>query len=239
MFILKAKIRKETGKKTKVIKKAGLIPAVVYGNGIKNVSIEVNYAEFKKVLLTAGESSLISLKIEGETKERPVLIHDIQKDYVTDKFIHLDFYQASLDQEVEVLVPLIFEGVSLAIKDLGGTLVKEAQEIKVKALPQNLPHDIKVDISVLNTFEDEIKVKDLNVSAGVKIIKGAEDMVAKVIAPSKVEEDLEKPIEEKVDDVEKVEKEKKVKEGEEVVEDGKPSSSAKASDDKEKKEGKK
>jgi len=222
MFTLNAKIRKETGKKTKSIKKAGLIPAVVYGNGIKNVSLEVNCDEFKKILSTAGESSLISLKIEGETKERPVLIHAIQKDYVTDKFIHLDFYQASLSQEVEVLVPLIFEGTSLAIKDLGGTLVKEAQEIKVKALPQNLPHDIKVDISVLNTFEDEIKVKDLKIPAGVKIVKGAEDMVAKVVAPSKVEEDLEKPIEEKVDDVEKVEKEKKVKEGEEGAEDEKP-----------------
>lgn len=222
MFTLKAKIRKEIGKRTKSIKKAGLIPAVVYGNGVKNISIEVDYKEFNKVLLTAGESSLISLKIEGETKERPVLVHDIQKDYVTDKFIHLDFYQASLDQEVEVSVPLIFEGVSLAIKDLGGTLVKEAQEIKVKALPQNLPHDIKVDISVLNNFEDEIKVKDLKVSVGVRIMKGAEDMVAKVVPQAKVEEDLEKPIEEKVDDIEKVEKEKKVKEGEEVVEEGKP-----------------
>ncbi len=212
MYTLKAKIRKVTGKRTKSLKKAGLIPAVVYGNGIKNVSIEVEYEEFRKVLLAAGESSLISLKIEGETKERPVLVHDMRKDYVTDKFIHLDFYQAALDQEVEVSVPLIFEGVSLAIKDLGGTLVKEAQEIKVKALPQNLPHDIKIDISVLNTFDDEIKVKDLKVPAGVKIMRGAEEMVAKVVAPAKVEEDLEKPIEEKVDDVEKVEKEKKVKE---------------------------
>ncbi len=211
MLTLKAKVRKEVGKKTKTLKKAGIIPAVVYGNGIKNVSIEVVYEDFKKILATAGESSLISLKIEGESKERPVLIHDINRDYVTDKFIHLDFYQAALDHEVEVAVPLIFEGVSSAVKDLGGTLVKEAQEIKVKAFPQNLPHDIKVDISVLNTFEDEIKVKDLKVSAGVKILKGQEDMVAKVVAPEKIEEELEKPIEEKVEDVEKVEKEKKVK----------------------------
>ena len=217
MISLNAKIRKEVGKKTKVLKNAGKIPAVVYGHGIKNISLEVNSEEFRKLFEKTGESSLVNLKIEAETKERPVLIHDIQRDPVNDKVIHVDFYQASLKEEAEVSVPLIFEGVSAAVKDLGGTLIREAQEIKVKALPQNLPHDIKVDISSLVTYGDEILVKDLIVPAGVKIMKDAKDMVAKAVPPAKVEEDLEKPLEEKVEDVEKVEKEKKVKE--DVVEE--------------------
>jgi len=221
MLTINAKIRKDLGKKTKSKNNAGKIPAVVYGHDIKNVNLEIDEVEFGKIFSQTGESSLVSLKVEGESKERPVLIHDLQRHSVTDKIIHIDFYQASLKEEVEVSVPLIFEGVSLAVKDLGGTLVKEAQELKVKALPQNLPHDIRVDISSLNTFEDEITIKDLKIPAGVKVQKGLDEIVAKAVPPSKVEEDLEKPIEEKVEDVEKVEKEKKVKE-EEVEEEAAP-----------------
>lgn len=220
MIILKAKIRKDFGRKTRSSKKSEKIPAIIYGSGIKNIPIEVNYEEFKKVFDQTGESSLVNLEIEDEKKGRPVLIHEIQRNPVSGKFIHIDFYQASLKQEIEVAIPLVFEGIALAVKDLGGTLVKEIQEIKVKALPQNLPHDIKVDISSLKTFDDEILVKDLKVPAEVKISKNPDEIVAKVVPPTKVEEELEKPIEEKVEDVEKVEKEKKSKE-EKVEAEGK------------------
>lgn len=219
MIKLSAKIRKDFGKKTKSLKKTGKIPAIVYGSGIKNILVEVNYEEFKKVFDQTGESSLITLEIEGEKKERPVLIYEIQRDHLSGKFIHVDFYQASLKEEVEVMVPLVFEGMALAIKDLGGTLIKEIQEIKIKALPQNLPHNIKVDISVLKTFEDEILVKDLKLPVDVKVSKGPNEIVALVVPAAKIEEELEKPIEEKVEEVEKVEKEKKIKEEEGIVEE--------------------
>ncbi|MBU4205096.1 50S ribosomal protein L25 [Patescibacteria group bacterium] len=218
MIKLNAKTRKDFGKKTKVLKKTGRIPAVVYGDGVKNIPLEINYEEFKKVFDQTGESSLVALEIDGEKKERPVLIYDIQRDPVSGKFIHVDFYQASLKEEVEVMVPLVFEGVSLAVKELGGTLVKEIQEIEVKALPQNLPHDIKVDISSLKTFEDEIFIKDLKLPVGVKVLKKPDEIVALAVPAAKVEEELAKPVEEKVEDVEKVEKEKKGKEEEEMGE---------------------
>lgn len=216
MISLNAKIRKETGKKTNALKDAGKIPAVVYGHGIKNVLLEIDYREFHKVFKETGESSLVELHVEGEKEKRPVLIHEIQKNPVTDKFIHVDFFQASLKEEVQVKVPLVLEGVSLAVKDLGGTLVKNISEIEVKALPQNLPHEIKVSIDGLNTFEDHILVKDLILPAGVKISAKPDEIVVSVAAPAKVEEELAKPVEEKVEEVEKVEKEKKT---EEVVEE--------------------
>jgi len=219
MIKLSAKIRKDKKKET------GKIPGVVYGPGVKNISLEVDYETFKKVFDQTGESSLVSLEIEGEKKERPVLIHEIQREPVSGKFIHIDFYQPSLKQEVEVQIPLVFEGIAPAVKELGGTLVKEIQEIKVKALPQNLPHDIKVDISVLNTFEDEVKIKDLPIPADVKVQRGLEEIVAKVVPATKVEEELAKPVEEKVEEVEKVEKEKKEKE-EEAPEEAKPAPTA-------------
>lgn len=215
MIKLNAKIRKETGKKTSAIKKAGKIPAVVYGHKIKNVLLEVDYQEFSKVFSKTGESSLVELNVEGEKEKRLVLIHEIQIDPVTDKFLHVDFFQPSLKEEVQVKVPLVFEGDSPAVKDLGGTLVKNISELEIKALPQNLPHEVKVSISGLKTFEDHILVKDLILSKDIKVLIGAGEIVVSVAPPSKVEEELEKPIEEKVEDVEKVEKEKK----EEVIEE--------------------
>jgi large subunit ribosomal protein L25 len=213
MIKLSAKVRTQLGRKTNDLRDSDRIPAVVYGHKVKNVLLDVDYKEFQKILREAGESSLIELNIEGEKEKKPVLVHEIQKDPVTDRFIHLDFFQASLTEEVEVKVPLAFEGTSLAVKDLGGTLVKSISELEVKALAQDLPHEIKVVIDSLNTFEDRILVKDLVLPKGVKAVAKPEEIVVSVAAPEKVEEDLAKDLEEKVEDVEKVEKEKK----EEVV----------------------
>lgn len=103
-------------------------------------------------------------------------------------------------------MPIVFEGEALAVKELGGTLVKEISEVTVKALPQNLPHEIKVGVENLKTFEDEILIKDLKIPKDVKIQKELDEIVAIVTPPEKVEEELGKPIEEKVEEVEKVEK---------------------------------
>lgn len=213
MISLNAKIRKETGRKVMALLNTGKIPAVVYGPGEKNASIEVDNQEFKKVLSEAGESSLIELKVEGEKEKRLVLIHEIQRNPVEDTFIHVDFFQADLKEETEAEVPLVFEGESPAVKDLGGTLVKNMSEVEVKALPQKLPHEIKVSIESLKTFEDRILIKDLILPKDVKITANPEEIVASVLAQENVEEELASEIEEKVEDVEKVEKEKK----EEVV----------------------
>jgi large subunit ribosomal protein L25 len=212
---LTAKIRKETGKKTSVLKNNGRIPAVVYGHKIKNIILDVDEKEFIKVLKQAGESSIIELSVDGEKDKRLVLVKDLQRDAINDTFIHIDFFETSAKEEVEVKVPLIFEGESLAVKDLGGTLVKNIQELDVKAMPLDLPHEIKVLIDVLKTFEDHILVKDLLIPKGVKVLANEDEIVASVVAPTNVEEELAKEIEEKVEDVEKVEK----KEKEEVVED--------------------
>src|SRR3989344_5175122 len=165
MISLQAKTRKDFGKKTKSIKKNAQIPAVVYGPGVKNFSIQVEEGEFKKVFRKAGESSLIELSIEGEKEKKPVLIHEMQKDPVSDKVVHIDFYKADLKEQVEVAVPLV--------------------------------------------FEDLILVKDLVLPKDVVSLKKPEEIVASVLPPQKVEEELATEIKENVEDIEKVVKEKK------------------------------
>jgi len=218
MLKLNAKIRKEKGRKTAVLRKAGRIPAVLYGHKIKNILLDVDSKEFHKVYKTAGESSLIELIIEGDKQKRTVLIHDFQRDPVTDKIIHVDFFEISAKEEVEAKIPLVFEGIAPAVKELGGTLVKNISEVIVKSLPQNLPHKIKVSVNCLKTFNDHILVKDLVLPAGVRVLAKPDEIIASVIAPTKVEEELAKEIKEEVEAVEKIEK--KEKKEEVVTEEG-------------------
>jgi len=210
MVNLSAKIRKDFGKKVEKGRKKGIVPVVLYGPKIENVSLEVDLKEFEKVYREAGESSLIELQLDK--KKFLVLIHAVEIDAISQKPIHVDFYQPKLDEEIEATVPLVFEGEALAVKDLGGTLVKSIHELEVKALPQNLPHEIRVSIGALKTFEDDISIKDLVIPQGVKILKEPDETVVFVAEPEKVEEELEKPVEEKVEEVEKVEEKKEEEE---------------------------
>lgn len=210
MFKLTAKIR-EKKEETAALRDKGFLPAVLYGPKIKNFSLKIDKKEFENVFKEAGESSLINLEIEDKRDKFLVLVHDFQKDPIKDDFTHIDFYQPALDEETEVTIPLIFIGEAPAVKDLAGTLVKNMQELEVRALPQDLPHQIEIKVEKLKTFDDEILIKDLEVPEKVKIVKNPNEVVAFVSAPEKVEEELEKPIEEKVEEVEKVgEKEKEV-----------------------------
>jgi len=214
MIELKAKIRKDTGKKVKKIREQGMLPGVLYGPKIESQPLELDLKDFEKVYKEAGETSLISLDLAKE--KFLVLIHAIEIDVLSQKPIHVDFYQPRLDEEIEAMIPLVFEGEAAAVRDLGGTLVKSIHEVEVKALPQNLPHEIKINIDKLKTFEDSVLIRDLPLPQGVKILKEADEVVVFVASPEKIEEELARPIEEKVEEVEKAEeKEEEEKEGEE------------------------
>jgi large subunit ribosomal protein L25 len=215
MLSLSAKIRKETGKKSQSLRDKGLLPAVLYGPKLKNINLAVDLKAFQNALNEAGESTLVQLEIDGAKEKYLVLIHDLIRDPLTDFPIHVDFYQPSLKKEILAKIPIILDGEAPAVKNLGGTLIKNINEVEVKALPELLPKEIRVDVSSLDTFEKHILVKDLKVAEGVKIQRGLEEIVARVSPVEKVEEDLAKPVEEKVEEVEKIEK--KVKE--EVVEE--------------------
>jgi len=216
MFELKAAPRQELGRKFNQQRKAGQIPAVIYGHGIKSEPISVLAKDFKKIYNEAGESSLITLDLAG--KKRTVLIHDIAKDPLTDQIIHIDFYQVKMDEKIKAKVPLVFVGESMAVKAEGGILVKNFQEVEVEALPQKLPHHIEVDISALATFDNHILIKDLPVGEGVRIEAAPEEVVASVIPPRSEEElaALEEKVEAKVEEVKVVGKEEKMAEAEAV-----------------------
>lgn len=213
-YNLSAGIREDAASKTR---RNGYIPAVLYGHDLESKSVQVNAKEFQKIFAQAGSTSLVMVTIE-ET-EHPVLIREVQYHTLKGNVLHADFYQVRMDEEITAEVPLTFVGESAAVKDKGGVFVRNMDTIEVEALPQNLPHDIEVDISLLATFDNVISVSDLTLPEGVTTQHEAEEVVALVQEPKTQEEidaDLAEEVTEDVSSVEGTE-DKKV-EGEEGAE---------------------
>ena len=194
MAELQAKSRNKLGKKTGALRRAGFLPAVVYGEGVSSQSIAVPYKDFEKVFKKAGESTLIKLEVDG--KPYNVLIHDIARDPLKGYPLHADFYAGRLDKEIRARVPIEFIGESPAVKNEGGILVKVVQEVEVEALPQNLPHGLTADLFILQTINSRFLVKDISLPPGVKAHADPEEVVA-LIEPPRSEEEVAAELAEK------------------------------------------
>ena len=189
--------KRPVGKKAKSLRKQGVLPAVVYGRAEKSTAIAIPQKQFEAVFKEAGESTVITLK--GLGGEKSALIHEVQYDPVSDKPIHADFYAIEKGQTVTVSVPLEFEGVSPAVKDLGGILTKVMHELELTVEPKDLPQHIVVDISKLATLEDQIKVSDLKFPKSAKLSIDQGEVVA-MISVAK-----EEPVEEAPMDISQIE----------------------------------
>lgn len=183
---LKAKFRKELGRKVKALRRGGFMPAVLYGEGAASQPISISYGDFEKVYREAGESTLLKLNLEGQPFN--VLIYDKKEDPLSGKFIHADFYTVSMDKEIKAKIPLKFIGESPAVKNEGGILVKVRQEVEVESLPQDLPHEIKIELVGLSQIGARFLVKDIVLPRGVKIMADSEGIVVLIDAPRSEEE---------------------------------------------------
>jgi len=211
MFAIKAKAR-DIKEKLDNLRKGGEIPAVFYGAGKDSTSIAVPVVEFKKIWREAGESSAIKLSTPGGDVD--VLIHEVQVDPITSEPIHIDFLAIDMKKKIRVGVPLVFDGVSTAVKSGLGNLVKVLHEIEIEALPADLPHDLTVDISKLTNIGDSVLVSDIKLPAGVVAITLDTDVVASVVAQKEEKEEEAAPVDLSTIEVEK--KGKKEEDGEAV-----------------------
>lgn len=200
MFVIKAK-KRDDSIKLDALRKSGEIPAVFYGAGQTTTSISVSTIEFKKTWRDAGESSAVKVSIPGGDID--VLIHEVQVDPITDEPIHVDFLAIDMKKKIKVNVPLVFEGISNAVKSAVGNLVKVLHEIEIEALPADLPHNLIVDISKLNTLDDTIIVSDIKLPAGVVAITNGTDVVASIVAQVEEKEEVAAPVDLSAIEVEK------------------------------------
>jgi len=185
MFEIQTENRNIFGKKLEPFRKKGKLPAVLYGPKEKARPIFISLKDFKKIWDEAGESTVIQLNL-GDTKKE-VLIQDVAMDPVKGEPVHVDFYAVLMDKPIKASISLVFEGISPAVKNLGGILIKVMHELEVEALPKNLPHELSVDISALASFENKISAKDIILSKGVKLISNPEETIVLIEAPREEE----------------------------------------------------
>lgn len=183
---LNANLRTLLGKKSNKTRQEGKIPAVVYGHGIENKNLELEYNSFDKVFKEGGESTLVDLNIDGEIVK--VIISDVQYEPVKGRYRHVDLHQINMNEEITANVELHFVGEPKAVKDFGGVLVHNISELEIKCLPGDLVGEIEVDVSKLDTFDDVITIADLIISDKIEIV-GHEltDVVAMVSEPREEE----------------------------------------------------
>ncbi len=179
--------RKIIGRKVKLLRRDGFLPANIYGKKVKSLAVQLATKDFLPVFKEVGETGLVEIKVAGEEKTRPVLIHNVHFHPVDDDPLHADFYQVDLKEKVTTKVPVELIGESPAVKEKIGILIQPLNEIEVEALPADLPEKIEVDISDLKAVNDVVSVDKVKISTGVKILTDQKEILVKIEPPAKEE----------------------------------------------------
>ena len=174
--------REIVGKHVARLRRAGQLPAVVYGHRVASTSVTIDAHDFELLRRKAGPNALVDLSVDGK-KADPVLIHDVQVHPVTHRPLHVDLFLVQMTVELTVDVPLVATGVSPAIENDGGTLLHAIESVRIRALPDHLPQSIEYSIESLVDFDTAIHVRDLTIPSDVTLLTEADEIVAKVQAP--------------------------------------------------------
>jgi large subunit ribosomal protein L25 len=185
---LKASPREIIGKKVKALRRQGQIPANIYGHDLESLPIQVESKTLLQTLVKTGGSTLVQLKIEGDQTARPVLVREVQYSPRTGNLLHVDFYQVRMTERMQAEVPVVLVGEAPASADFGGIILQNLNALMVECLPGDLPGQIEVDITRLDTLDTSIQVKDLALPEAVTVITDPETSVVNVAAPRVVEE---------------------------------------------------
>ncbi len=206
------------GKKVKTLRREGITPANIYGHGIPSQAVQVLTLDLTRTIRVAGRNTMLQLHVEGEKKQRPVFMRTVQRNPITDEFLHIDFYQVSLKEKIRIEVPLVIVGEAPAVSDYQGILLQSVNVVTMEGLPGDLPPLLEVDVSGLEEIDDAVHLKDLEVSPDVTVLAEPELVVAKVAAPRLIEE-VEEEVEEELEEGAEV-PEEGAEEGEAEAEEG-------------------
>lgn len=220
---INAEKRKELGKKTRFLRYEGNLPGVIYGKKMESIPVSLDYDSFKKVWDRSGETDLIDIKVD--THSYKVLIKNIQLNPVSGKIDHVEFYKPDLTEKIEVQVPIevMGEDKNEHIKSGEAMLFYVVDEITVKALPMDLPHEFTIDVSQmevgqsitvkeLNYDKDKVEIVDLEIDEHVIRLDKMEEQKEEEVAPVSEEEaiaGMEAIAEKKPEDEEEENKEDK------------------------------
>jgi large subunit ribosomal protein L25 len=183
--VIKATKRTVTGKQVRQLRRAGKLPAVIYGHNVEPVAITLDAHDATISLSKVSSSTLISIEVDGQ--EIPTLVREKQRDFIRNVLTHVDFMAVSLKEKLRAEVSIEFTGVSLAVKDFNAILVNGLTSLTVECLPTDLPEKFVVDISILAVIGNGIHVSDIVVPENIKVLDDPAEMVVVATAPAKEE----------------------------------------------------
>jgi large subunit ribosomal protein L25 len=210
-LILTAENRSVLGKRNRFLRRQGVTPAHVFGHGIESLSLQCDTSELKQIIAHAGETRLIKLQIKGDKESKNVFIKEVQRDPFGKELFHVDFYQVKMGEKMEVEVPIVLVGESPLMKDKNRMVSHGITELSIECLPDKVPPQIEVDISILEEVEQAIQVKDIILDPDITVNDDPEQLVVKITEVMVVEE--EEAVVEEVEGEEAVEGEGEGEEG--------------------------
>jgi large subunit ribosomal protein L25 len=187
---LTAHRREITGKDVARLRRQGILPAVLYGHGEASEPIQIDAKAFETLNRESGRHALIDLKIEGGRTHQAV-VHDVQEHPVRRVPLHVDFQLVKMTEEMTMDVQLVPVGTSVAVEKHNGTLLQTLDHIRLRGLPGAMPQSIEYDVSVLDSFEAAIRVRDLTIPEKLTLLTDPDESVAHV-QPSRAEVELER-----------------------------------------------
>ena len=217
-YQLTAKRREKTGKGiSRTLRRQGDMPAVLYGASIDSVPLSVNVHEMELLLNKVSPSqALLDLQIDGGAQDKKtVMIKELQIDPVKFNYLHIDFYEVRMDQQITTTVPIVATGTSKGVED-GGILQIIRRELEVNCLPGDIPEPIEIDITDLEVG-DSIHVEDIRLGENIVVPYETNFTILTVVSPAMEIE--EEPEAEALEEGEEGETEGEAEEGGEVEEE--------------------
>ena len=180
-IVLTAQPRDVIGKQVNAMRRAGVVPAVLYGKHLeKPLALKIEEKALKAVVAKAGRNRLIKLTVDSEVP-RLVLTREVQRNPLSGRIIHVDFQEVSMAEKLTTQVPLVLVGTSPAATRGEGLLIHGIDTVQIRVLPTDLISNIEVDVSGLAELNQSLFVKDLKVSDKIEILTPGDEMVAKVV----------------------------------------------------------
>ena len=179
---LSAEVRRNVSKSGRsALRKAGRVPAILYGKGRDPLPLSVEQKELVKLIRAHRESGLVNLTIsdDGKTSQQQAIYKEVRTSTLLRRIQHIDFQAIREGEKVHIKVAVVTKGNPVGVTVSGGVLVHQIQELDIRVLPQDIPEQIDVDVSKLE-IGDAIHLKDLQLKAGIEILHDLESIVASV-----------------------------------------------------------
>lgn len=178
--------RSVIGKATRQLRRAGLIPANIFGHGESPQAVQLEALAFENLRRNHHATGMISLQIEGEKRAQTALIRHVQRDPLSDKVLHIDFLRVSMRDRVTVKVPLRLEGTAPGVKVEGGTLLHLLDALEVECAAGDIVDALEVEITSLEHLDDILHAADVKLPANFTLVTDPAEPIVK-IAPPRVE----------------------------------------------------